>query len=296
MLSKKIDLHIHSKYSPDGQYPPLEIMGMVEKVGLGAISITDHDTTGAYRDLENYDGEVEIITGVEMTTLMGEMSVHLLGYLMDPFNSMLIYVLEKLEDARQKQSRMRVEKLRSLGFQFTDEDVNKYARGNVAVGPIFGMAILNDPRNDDDPRLLPYRKGGERSTAPYYLFDKDFLQEGKPAYVPVDRISTVDAIHLLRDINGAPVLAHPGEKFTPKNDIELIENLRNEGMVGIEVWCGYHNKEDESAFYKLAKELSLIPTSGSDFHGPAVKPHISLGEVGVGNYSTVEKLREAVYA
>lgn len=295
MLSKQTDLHIHSIYSPDGEFPPEEIISLAQKAGLSAISITDHDTTDAYEELKDYEGEIEVIPGVEMTTNLGEMSVHLLGYLMDPFNSKLIYILEKLEKARREQSKLRAKKLRSIGFKFTDEDVEKYARGRVAVGPIFGMAILNDPRNDDDPRLIPYRKGGERSTAPYYLFDKDFLQDGKPAFVPIDRISTVDAIHLLRDIGGAPVLAHPSEKFSAVDDKDLIHQLKEEGLIGIEVWCGYHTREDETSFFQLSRELELIPTAGSDFHGPAVKPHIKLGEVGVGNYQTVEKLREAIY-
>jgi len=289
----KIDLHIHSIYSADGQISPDELIDLAKNAGLSAISIADHDTTEAYHHIPD-DLSVEIITGVELTTThLRDITVHILGYFMDPFHPKLLDVIEKLKEARRKQAVGRALKLRQLGFVFSDADVEKYAEGKTPVGPIFAMAILNNPANDNDERLLPYRKGGSRSRAPYYYFDKDFLQEGKVAYYPVERISTIDAIKLILSIGGVPVLAHPGEKYDTDDTKGDIKVMTDAGLCGIEAFSSYHNGEQVVDFLSLARRYNLIATAGSDFHGPKVKPHIVLGDIS-SDYNVIEKLREKI--
>jgi hypothetical protein len=286
----KIDMHLHSIYSADGQIPPDELIDLAKNAGLSAISIADHDTTEAYHHLPD-DPKVEVITGVELTTThLRDITVHMLGYFMDPFHPHLLDVIEKLKEARRKQAAGRMLKLRQLGFVFSDRDVERYAEGKTPVGPIFAMAILNNPANDNDERLLPYRKGGARSKAPYYYFDKDFLQEGKVAYYPVERISTVDAIKLILSIDGAPVLGHPGEKYDTDDTKGDIKAMVDAGLCGIEAFSSYHNGEQVVGFLSLARRYNLVTTAGSDFHGPKVKPHIVLGDIS-SDYSVLEKLK-----
>ena len=285
----RVDLHIHSKYSLDGEVEVCEIIRLSIKAGLSTISITDHDTTEAYHHLPK-DPPLEIITGVELTTTFKGITVHLLGYFMDPFHPELIECMKRLSEARREQAEGRALRLRQLGFEFSDRDIERYSDGRVPVGPIFGMAILNNPANDRDERLLPYRKGGSRSKAPFYYFDKDFLQEGKPAYYPVERISTDDAIHLILNIKGVPVLAHPGEKYHYDDPGGDIKDMVDAGLCGIEVYSSYHTGEQSVGFLKLARKYDLVPTAGSDFHGPKVKPHIVMGDIS-SDYNIVEKLR-----
>ena len=294
ILMELIDLHLHSSVSSDGEVPPAELLQLASAAGLCAVSITDHDTTEAYRQTPPGGSNPELICGVEMTTRLGERTVHLLGYFMDPFEERLVEELSRLDSAKRKQAKLRAERLRQLGFVFADSDVARYARGKVPVGPIFGMAIINNPANDRDARLLPYREGGERAEQPYYYFDKDFLQEGKPAYCHVERISTTGAIELLREIGGAPVLAHPGEKFDPSKDAGLIAELKEHGMVGLEVWSTYHDGAMQNAFFNLARRLDLVASAGSDFHGPGIKPNIRIGVNVVGKYKIVEELLQAI--
>jgi predicted metal-dependent phosphoesterase TrpH len=288
-----IDLHLHSSASSDGEIPPGELLSRADSAGLCAVSIADHDTTAAYRQVSPGGAHPELIAGVEMTTLLGEKTVHLLGYFIDPFESRLLTALSSLEEAKRKQAKMRSDKLRSLGFVFTDQKLSEYAQGKLPVGPIFAMAILNNPANQNDSRLSPYRPGGARSAQPYYFFDKDYLQEGKPAFCPIERISTTDAVRLLREINSAPVLAHPGEKFHPERDVDVIESLKEAGLLGLEVFSTYHDGEQQNAFFNLAKRLGLVATAGSDYHGPKVKPKIHLGDC-VGQYRIIEDLRRAI--
>ncbi|MGQ9705755.1 MAG: PHP domain-containing protein [bacterium] len=290
----KIDLHLHSIHSADGQIEPVELIDLAYKSGLSAISIADHDTTEAYHHIPD-DPQIEVINGVELTTThLRGITVHMLGYFMNPFHPKLLDVIEKLKEARRKQAIGRAMKLRQLGFEFSDRDVEKYAEGKTPVGPIFAMAILNNTANDNDERLLPYRKGGARSRAPYYYFDKDFLQEGKLAYYPVERISTIDAIKLITEIGGVPVLGHPGEKYNSDDPNDDIKAMADAGLGGIEVFSSYHTGEQTIGFLKLARRYNLVATAGSDFHGPKVKPHIVLGDIS-SDYGIIKKLRARIF-
>jgi len=291
---KLIDLHLHSSASSDGEVSPQELLRLSRDAGLCAVSIADHDTTDAYRQTPPGGSNPELISGVEMTTKLGDKTVHLLGYFMDPFHPRLIEELNTLDSVKKQQAKMRADRLRQLGFVFSDEEVDEYARGREPVGPIFGMAILNNPANRHDARLLPYREGGERSSAPYYYFDKDFLQEGKPAYCHVERITTAEAVKLIRGIGGAPVFAHPGEKLDAERDAHVIGELKEQGMVGLEVWSTYHSGQVQNEFFNLARRLGLVATAGSDYHGPGVKPHIRIGDNVVGKYKIVEDLLKAI--
>jgi len=288
-----IDLHLHSSASSDGEIPPDELLSLASSSGLCAVSIADHDTTAAYNQVSPGGTHPELIAGVEMTTMLSEKTIHLLGYFIDPFESRLLTALSALEEAKRKQAGMRSAKLRSLGFVFSNEELSQYAQGKLPVGPIFAMAILNNPQNRSDARLIPYRPGGARSTQPYYFFDKDYLQESKPAYCRIERISTTDAVKLLRQINSAPVLAHPGEKFHPERDAGIIAGLKEAGLLGIEVFSSYHDGEQQNGFFNLAKRLGLVATAGSDYHGPKVKPKVHLGDC-VGQYKTIDELHGAL--
>ncbi|HVI41402.1 MAG TPA: PHP domain-containing protein, partial [Anaerovoracaceae bacterium] len=81
-----IDLHLHTT-SSDGSDEPEEILRKAEQLGLSHISITDHDSLGAYeklssRNLSGYFGGV-IIPGCEFSVVHSKMPIEVLGYGID---------------------------------------------------------------------------------------------------------------------------------------------------------------------------------------------------------------------
>jgi predicted metal-dependent phosphoesterase TrpH len=108
-------------------------------------------------------------------------------------------------------------------------------------------------------------------------FDR-YLGNGAPAHVHKFRFPQEEAIAMIREAQGVPVLAHPftlglGSAYALKNQLEILKNL---GLGGIEVFYAEHTPEQEALYLKLARELDLLITGGSDFHG-ANKPEVELG-------------------
>jgi predicted metal-dependent phosphoesterase TrpH len=68
----KLDLHIHSQYSGDGNGTPKEIIKVLQKRGLQGMAITDHNTIkGSLKALEIAPKNFIVIPGVEISTLEG---------------------------------------------------------------------------------------------------------------------------------------------------------------------------------------------------------------------------------
>ena len=89
-------------------------------------------------------------------------------------------------------------------------------------------------------------------------------------------MSLSDAIELIRAAGGVPVLAHPVNNV--KENEELLHNIVQAGIVGMEVYSSYHSPEQIQFYSMQAEKYHLIKTLGSDFHGKT-KPSIKLGDI-----------------
>ena len=83
------------------------------------------------------------------------------------------------------------------------------------------------------------------------------------------------------------VLAHPGNNLKGKFDI--FDEMVEKGLQGVECFSSYHSLETNDYFYQKAKELDLLFTCGSDFHGKT-KPAIHLGENGCVSPDEIKEL------
>jgi predicted metal-dependent phosphoesterase TrpH len=285
---KLVDLHVHSSYSSDGQYPPAELVRLAEEKGLAALALTDHDEVAGLPEFmaAGEAGPVEAIPGVEL----GERWVHVLGYFIDWEAEAMRRALDELTEARRTQAVGRLANLRRLGILVDEDKLAGEARGQPPVGPVIGRVVLNDPENEGHPLLAELRRP-PKSTAPYFHFDRDLLSHNKPAYFPVRRMSPADAVGVIRAAGGAAVFAHPGDRFRLPQDEAVFADLASAGLAGIEAYCSYHNDDQGPAFEALARRLGLVATAGSDFHGPAVKPHVAMGGVTHNGYAIVDELR-----
>ena len=289
-MSGRVDLHVHSNRSSDGDYAPAELVAMAAERGLAALSIADHDTVAAYPEAVELGSRagVEVIPGIEVTTLYGGREFHLLLPFVDWASPALASIVERQTAARLDETRERVGKVRALGFDLTMDEVLEKSNGAPPLGVRIAQALLENPANRENPALEPFYRPENERRAPY-LFYKEYFAEGGRAYVPKAFLGLLEVLDAAPATGAAPVLAHPGAYFM-RATAEDLRALRDRGLAGLEVHTFYHTAE-QTAFYRgLAEELGLVATAGSDFHG-RIKPHVAFGALKEGDYGMVERLR-----
>ena len=277
---KKIDLHMHSYFSDDGEFSPEEIIDKAIKNNLNVISITDHNSVKANPIALEYtkDKNISYIPGIEIDCQHNGLNLHLLGYNFDFTKNCFADLEENIIRQEQEAGIKRIQKIKEVtNLYLEDEDVLNKAPNGIIPGELIAEVLLADERNKDSEILSPYRKGGTRSDMPYVNFYWDYFSQGKPAYVHIEYISLSDAIKMIKDNGGISIIAHPGNNL--KNDLNVIDDLIKEGIDGIEVFSSYHSKDTIDFFYNKAINNKLLITCGTDFHGKN-KPNIEIGKFG----------------
>ncbi|HUU36807.1 MAG TPA: PHP domain-containing protein [Candidatus Desulfaltia sp.] len=289
-MNGRVDLHIHSSNSSDADFSPVALLQMARENGLRAISISDHDTVGAYPDALEWSDrlDVELIPSVELTTLFDGREFHLLLPFVRWDSRTLERILATVTRARMAEAKERVARLRELGFDIDWDEVILKTKGGPPLGVSIAQILIDKGRKEKLPSLKKYYEGTNRLFAPYFFYKDYFLEDG-PAFVPKRTASFLEVLDLLARDGAAPVLAHPGAYFERATREDLAV-LKERGLVGLEVYSSYHDP-DQTRFYRAAaEELDLIATAGSDFHG-RIKPHVIFGQLKEGTYRMVEELR-----
>ena len=263
----RVDLHIHSVFS-DGEFTPTELAGLSREAGLVAQALTDHDCMDGLPEFRAAAEGFEPIDGVEISARKDEVDVHVIGLFVDPRDQGLIDRLAGLITARAERARAIVRKLRALGVAITDEEVNRFSEHGSIGRPHVARALVE--------------AGVTRSVEE--AFHK-YLRPHRPAFVPSPGPSPEEACGWILEAGGTPVLAHPG---IARHD-EWIPGLVDAGLAGLEVWHPKHNARQRAHYLKKARDLDLVPTGGSDYHGSSV------GDAQVGQEpvpaESVERLR-----
>ncbi|WP_291652420.1 PHP domain-containing protein [Clostridium sp.] len=274
----KIDLHMHSCFSDDGEYTPEEIIDRAIKNNVKIISISDHNSVKAVERALKYSKykDITVIPGIEIDCTFNDINLHLLGYNID-YKENDFYKIE--EDILIQEKNASKEKIRLIkeytGLNICEDDVLERSSNGVVTGELIAEILLEDNENINSAILKPYLEGGSRSDMPYVNFYWDYFAQGKPAYVPIKFISLKEAIKLIHKHGGQAVIAHPGNNL--RENLDIIDELIKEGIDGIEVFSSYHTKEQINYFYTKALKNNIIITCGSDFHGKT-KPNIEIGK------------------
>ena len=274
-----IDLHMHSKYSNDGEFEPHTLIDLCSKVPLDLVSLTDHNS--AKGDVEAAKRAKELnmlfIPGIEINCQTKKRTeIHMLGYGIDPTDSAFEKIEKEVIEREYEADLLRIRIFRKLGVILDEEKIQKETEKQPLTYRVIAEVALSEYRNRDHPLLQPYLPGGNRSDNPLVNFFWDLCTTGKPADVPVDYLPVPKAIQLIRESGGIAVFAHPGASIG-KNDAELAE-IVEAGISGIEVYSSYHDRE-MTRFYEIqAQKYGLRVSVGSDFHG-SLKPAIQLGSV-----------------
>ncbi len=276
-MDKFIDLHTHSVKS-DGSMEPAEVVRLAKENGLAAIALSDHDNIDGVAEAMA-EGErigVEVVPAIELSAV-AKTETHILGYYIDITNKTLLDTLERVRLVRDRRQEETCGKLRELGFDVTMDEARELAGSTVLCRAHFARLMTN--------------KGYVES--PKEAFNL-YLSNGKPAYSSIQALTDKEAVALIRDAGGLSFVAHLNQTHLTDDELRVfLSGLKAGGLDGVEGYYTEYTDDMHTRYTALAKELDLLVSGGTDFHG-AMKPHISIGK-GLGNlsipYSVLENIK-----
>ena len=271
-----IDLHMHSYYSDDGEFEPKQLIDLCLEKNIKYFSIADHNSVRGIKEAKEYcvGKNINIIPAIELDCTFNEINLHVLGYGIDCDKTVFYDIEDNIIKQEQFASKKRMKLVKELGIDFSDEVINSLSRNGVVNGEMIAEVAMKFDKNHENPLLMPYYENGSRSDNPYVNFYWDYCAQGKAAYAEVNFISLQEAISIIEESGGIPILAHPGNNI--KENINLLEQIISCGIKGIEVYSSYHSKEQVEFYKKFSLKHKLLLTCGSDFHGKT-KPSIVIG-------------------
>jgi 3',5'-nucleoside bisphosphate phosphatase len=252
--TNRIDLHTHSTAS-DGLYPPAELVRLASLAHLETIGLADHDSVDGLPEAIQA-GEslgLEVIPAVEINTDLSNKrgEAHVLGYFVEYTQREFQDSLGVLREARALRGERMVEQLRRIGINITWERVHQLAKGSVGRPHVAQALIEAGYATDINDAFAKW------------------IAPGRPGYIPRYKLTPDNAVRLIRSAYGVPVLAHPAHIL----DVEpLIDELLAAGLQGLECYYGDYDDQTVQQLLQLADRLRLIPTGGSDYHGPNMHP------------------------
>ncbi len=267
MKISPVDLHVHSNES-DGTVAPEELVREAKKIGLSAFALTDHDATeGLDRAIACGESEgVEVVPGIELSTSYLGKDIHVLGYYMDYHNERFQEQLKEFRDSRDARNEEMFRRLRERGFEKITTEALLEAFDNPVITRAHVAKFMME---------CGYVKSREE------VFQR-YIGDNCPCYVERKKISPNQAVKLITEFGGIPVLAHPLlYKFGTETLDALVASMKEDGLKGLEVIYSTYNNREQRKLKELAKKYELVVTGGSDYHGTN-KKDIKFG-VGMGN-------------
>lgn len=263
----KIDLHVHTIYS-DGEKTPLEILEMCNKNNISIVAITDHgNILGAKKAIkENPYSHIRVIPGIELTATYPKKgcNLHILGYNVNLEDKGLNDISKDImRDAENRVKSFIKELGKNFSIYFPQKDIDE----------IFN-SVGNIGRPDVAKLCVKYGYAKTVQEAFKKLLDplEDKVEKRKV------RLNAKDCIEYILNAGGIPCLAHPIELKQEIGELkEYITELKGYGLKAVEVYQSKHTKEYSQQLLKIAEELSLLYSAGSDYHGPIVSPNTKIG-------------------
>lgn len=257
-----VDLHTHTTAS-DGALAPRELVREAVRRGVRVLAITDHDSTDGLSEALDEAAKhppLALVPGIEINCDVDGGEIHILGYFPDYEAEWFQAFCRAQRAERRARAHRIVARLAELGMPIDAGEVFDLVKEGSAGRPHIAQVMVKHG----------YVKSMREA------FDK-YLRAGGPAHVPRKKLAPTEAVALLRKALGVPVLAHPG--LAGKD--ELIRELVRAGLMGIECYYQEHSAAQTAAYGKMCKDLGLVATGGSDFHGlqtgrtnPLGTPHV----------------------
>ncbi len=267
-----IDLHVHSTRS-DGTLSPTELVDYAIKKGLAAFALTDHDTVEGLDEALSYAEKLrqstdlavpEVIPGIEFSTEYQGQEVHIVGLYINHHSQAIAEKLQDFVDSRTIRNQKMCTLLQEHGIQITYEELLKQFPNSIITRAHYARFML------EHGYIKSIKEAFER-----------YVGDHGPCYVPREKVSPIQAVQLVLEAGGIPVLAHPILYHMSDTRLEtLTAELKAAGLVGIEAIYSTYKPHEERQIRALAAKYDLRISGGSDFHGEN-KPGLDLG-VGYG--------------
>ena len=258
---KNIDLHVHSCYS-DGTLTPTELVHLAQKSALSTFALTDHDTiAGIHEALEAAEQtDIHVIPGTELSAYYVDREIHILGLNLNPYHPALVDSLRDVEAIRDDRNQKMAHNLHDAGLSITYEKlINEYPQSVITRAHFARFLVDHGDVSSMNAAFSTY------------------LSSDSPYYVMRSYLTPEHAIKMIRDAGGVAILAHPMlYNLKRPQIIQLVEELKQYGLQGIEAIYSCNRGDDEKFLKELAANQNLIISGGSDFHGDN-KPYIHLG-------------------
>jgi 3',5'-nucleoside bisphosphate phosphatase len=259
------DLQSHSRHS-DGALAPHEVVAAAAQAGVELLALSDHDSVDGVPEARSaaMDAGIRLVSAVEISAIdRGQSDLHILGYLVDDRDPVLLSRLEGYRAQREGRAHAMAQALRELGFELDQEALDIRAAQGKSIGrPHLAQAVVSHPANAQ--RLAAEQR--EEATA----FLVAYLIEDRPAFRPREGPSVPDAIDAIHGAGGVAVWAHP---FWDVPDaaavLKTVDRFRSFGIDGVECFYPTHGPEQAALLDDRCAELGLLTTGSSDYHGPA---------------------------
>ncbi len=245
----KLDLHSHSTVS-DGLDAPATLVGRMADAGITAFALTDHDTLQGLPEAraEAERRGIELISGAEISAEWGgQDDIHILALFVDEANAAFHAQLAARQEERRTRGERMAQKLVEHGYALDLEAIRADVGDGVWGRPHLARALI---------------RAGHAATNDE-AFDK-FLGREHPWFVSYEKWKAADVVQAIRSAGGVSSLAHA---VWYRDTDALVRALAADGLDAIEVFHPDHGPAEEARFGALAKDLNLLATAGSDFHG-----------------------------
>lgn len=245
---KNIDMHLHTTYS-DGELTLIELLMRVRENQVSELAITDHDTIINMKNYMMFEKAygVRIVPGIELN--VDYPGMHILGY------GIIDFELMENEITQMKKRNILVcietiELLKKQGIDISCEEV---------LGTIKNGGIITKRE------IARYLVNKGYATTNLQVYEK-FIGRTCKAYVPIEKLNYIEALHLIAKCGGVSVLAHPISIGREVDFDKLLPSMKDNGLIGIESITAHHTKDEKDFYSAIAKKFELIETAGSDFH------------------------------
>lgn len=274
-----IDLHVHSNRS-DGTFSPKELVDYCLEKGLTAFALTDHDTVDGLEEAIAYANELrsaqkcapEVIPGIEFSTEYEGRDIHIVGLAINYKNTEFVAHLQNFVDSRTTRNQKMCTLLQDAGINITYEKLLEEFPNAVITRAHYAKYLLKSGY------VKSLKEAFER-----------YVGDNCPYFVPREKVTPAQAVKLILNAGGIPVLAHPVlYRMSDRRLERLVAELKEAGLIGIEAIYSTYNAGEERQMRALAQKYRLLISGGSDFHG-SNKPDIDLG-VGRGKLAIPEEV------
>lgn len=254
-MTALFDLHCHSTVS-DGLLTPKDLVAYAAKQGVKVLALTDHDDLAGLaeaREAAKQHG-IQFVNGVEISVTWKKRTLHIVGLKVDPNNAALKSAFEAVRIGRDTRAREMSADLTRVGIHGAYEGAKALAGNSIITRTHFARFLVENGHAKDNKSVF-----------------KKYLVKGKPGFKEHEWMSLEQAVKLIKDSGGIPVIAHPGRyDLGTINMLLLMHQFKSLGGVAIEVVTGSHNPPQYQQFAKIAHRFGLKSSLGSDYHGTGI--------------------------